>query len=46
MITVVSFIVFLIVIYLDLNGKSDPINFKDQDTFQDLPLEDQERIKN
>jgi len=45
MVTVVSFIVFLIVIYLDLNGKSDPVNFKDQDTLQDLPLEDQDRIK-
>jgi len=31
--------------YRDLNGKSDPINFKDQDTLHELPLEDQERIK-
>jgi len=31
--------------YRDLNGKSDPVNFKDLDTRKELPLEDQERIK-
>jgi len=44
-VTVVSFIVFLFVIFRDLNGKSDPINFKNQDTLHELTLEDQERIK-